>query len=179
LFEIGVLALRESVTRGIIDDEWDLVGIGAAEPYTVPISAGRKMEILPRVAEREYEGLIRGFDIGLSLMSTPHPGVVHFEWAASGMITVVNTPPERDCAYFARYGTNIIASEPTIPGVVDGIGRAIALLESRQAEPSIDLSAFPESWDEVFSPEFLREVLTRTGFPLDPKSEMRLDVRTG
>jgi hypothetical protein len=167
LFEIGILALRECLRRGSIDNRWELVGIGSTDTYKVAISNDLTMNILPRVSQQEYEEFIRDFDIGLSLMSTPHPGVVHFEWAAAGIPTVVNITRERDAAYFEKYGRNIVSAEPSVSGIADAIGRAIELVESGQQEQTIDLSSFASTWDEAFSAKLIYEAITRLGIPLE------------
>jgi hypothetical protein len=169
LFEIGILALRECAIRGVIGLDWELVGIGSAVAYDVEIVEGVIMSILPRVPQADYEQFLVNFDLGLSLMSSPHPGVVHFEWAAAGIPTIVNTTPERGREYFERFGGNLISAEPSVSGIADAIERAVKNLTRERSKPTINLSSFSGSWDEAFSKPLITEVIRRMSIPTEKR----------
>ena len=174
LFEVGVLALRECSRRRIIDNSWYLCGIGSmAVEHEIAIDKGLKMRILPRVAQSEYEQFIQSFDVGLSLMSAPHPGVVHFEWAWAGITTVVNMTPERDRTFFDSYGLPIVPADPSIDGIVDAIVTAIEKAGTASKRDDQSRANFATSWDESFSTAFISEVIRRCDLPVRPVSKLR------
>ena len=53
----------------------------------------------PATDQHAYAGVLRGHDVGLALMYTPHPSLVPIEMASAGMLTVTNSfenkTPER------------------------------------------------------------------------------------
>jgi hypothetical protein len=174
LFEIGVLALRECMRAGIITPDWEIVGIGAAKTYHLAIDKGLTMKIIPRMPQAQYEDFIQAFDVGLSLMSAPHPGIVHFEWATAGIPTVVNMTPERDAAYFRHFSPNIMPAEPSIQGIVTAIGAAVAMARNRQSGPRPTGHPFPTSWDDAFSPALMGALIAKAGIPVaSPASHSR------
>lgn len=153
LFAVGVMALRECARRGIITPSWSLTGIGATTHYTIDIAPEIKLYGLPKAPLAQYQGMIANYSLGLSLMAAPHPGVVHFEWAASGLRTVVNTTPERPAEFFAGFSPNLIPAEPSVGGIAD----AIALAEQPQpcAGPTeFDSIPHPRSWSDAFDGVF-------------------------
>ena len=169
LFEIGVLALRAALGAGIIDESWEVVGIGSIVHHHVTLDEAGKfiMPVLPRVPEHEYQTFINGFGVGLSLMSSPHPGVVHFEWAVRGIATVVNCTPERDKSFFDSYDLPIVPADPDIDGIVRALAKAIELAR-RGPTPRGDASrSFASSWDETFSPQFVGQVIAACAIPIE------------
>jgi hypothetical protein len=172
LFEIGILALRAALTAGIIDESWEVVGIGSLVQYQVTLDEAGKfiIPVLPRVEEHEYQTFINGFDVGLSLMSSPHPGVVHFEWAVRGIATVVNCTPERDRSFFDSYDLPIVPADPDIDGIVRALAKAIELAR-RGYTPRGDASrSFASSWDETFSSQFVAQVIAACAIPIESEA---------
>jgi hypothetical protein len=174
LFEIGILALRAALCAEIIDESWEVVGIGSlVHQYHVTLDEAGKfiIPILPRVPEHEYQSFINRFDVGLSLMSSPHPGVVHFEWAVRGIATVVNCTPERDRSFFDSYDLPIVPADPDIDGIVRALTKAIELAR-RGYMPRGDASrSFAGSWDEAFSPQFIAETISVCSIPIENQAE--------
>ena len=56
------------------------------------------MELLPRVSLEEYQLLLPGYDVGLSLMLTPHPSLVPLETARTVGLEVPRTLVTNDAA---------------------------------------------------------------------------------
>ena len=151
------MALKECARRGIITPSWSLTGIGATTYYTVDIAPGIKLYGLPKAPLAQYQEMIGNYSLGLSLMAAPHPGVVHYEWAASGLRTVVNTTPERPPEFFAGISTNFIPAQPSVSGIAD----AIALAEQHPplaGSTEHDSIPHPRSWNDAFSDAFFRKL---------------------
>ncbi len=174
LFEIGILALRAALGAGIIDESWEVVGIGSLVQYHVKLDEAGKfiIPILPRVPEHEYQTFINGFDVGLSLMSSPHPGVVHFEWAVRGIPTVVICTPERNRCFFDSYDLPIVPADPDIDGIVRALAKAIELAR-RGYTPRGDASrSLASSWDKSFSSQFIARVIAACAIPIESEVEV-------
>ncbi len=173
LCDIGILTLRAAAAKGIIDDTWEVFGIGSLiHKHRVPLDdTGRLfLNIVPRVPEEEYEAFINGFDVGLSLMSAPHPGVVHFEWALRGIVTVVNCTHERDQAFFNSYDLPIVPAEPDIDGIVRALARAIQMAKEGYQPRGDATRSFGCSWDEVFSRQFIANIISTCDIPICAQS---------
>lgn len=157
LFSVGVLALRECARRGVISRGWTLTGIGATNYYSLPVGPDLMLEGIPKASPERYLAMIQNYTVGLSLMSAPHPGVVHFEWAAAGLRTVVNTTAERPPEFFHQYGPDLVPAAPTVSGIADAIEIAAS-----QAAVSVGEGVLPcpKSWDEALPPEFMASVIS-------------------
>jgi len=153
LFAVGILALRECARRGVITPRWSLTGIGSTTHYTVNIGRRIQLKGLPKAPLHQYQQMIRNYSLGLSLMAAPHPGVVHFEWAASGLPTVVNRTPERSDAFFAAYSRNLIPADASVSGIADAIERTVKV-DRGLTVVAEDHIPNPRSWDEAFDSGF-------------------------
>jgi hypothetical protein len=156
LFEISVLAIRTALSQGVFVGDWTFHGIGSlGRAYEVDLGGGHSMNITPRLAQNEYETLLRTFDVGLSLMWAPHPSVLPFELARAGVVTVTNEYGVRTRRRLSKFGFNLVGGEPTIDGIADAL--RIAAERSYDVQARLKGAAFdwPTSWDEVFGPRFM------------------------
>ena len=73
-----------------------------------------------------YARLMRGADVGLSLMSTPHPSYPPLDLAACGAVSVTNRyGPKRDLSVYSP--ENILCADLGAEALADEFTRAIAL----------------------------------------------------
>jgi glycosyltransferase involved in cell wall biosynthesis len=150
LFELGLLALSEAIRRGVLPKEWEFVGIGSQEPQTLELAPGADLQILPRMSQEDYRTLLTQYSIGLALMDTPHPSLVPLEMASAGLLVVTSTFENKTRDVIRSISPNLIAAEPTVDAVVEGLAQARALEanhERRAAGASLD---WPRGWDESF-----------------------------
>lgn len=160
LFEVGAMALDQAIAAGAFAG-WELSGIGTVElrggVLALPES-GAELRLIPRRSQAEYARVLRSCDVGLSLMYTPHPGLVAIEMAAAGMATVTNTFENKDGRSLERISANLIPAEPA-PGAI-----AAALAEAEARSGRLDERsrasdvAWPRSWDEALPDATLAEV---------------------
>src|SRR5262249_7127807 len=115
-FELGVLALREVIKDGHFDPEsWDFHGIGGMAIYQdVPLHGHATLKMLPGVSLPEFVKLLPTYDLGLSLMLTPHPSLMPLDMAAAGLVTITNTYETKTAEKLAEISHNIIAVPPTL-----------------------------------------------------------------
>ena len=97
---------------------WTLEGIGAGRgPSRRFRSAGRIGCRCCRASTLdEYRTLLPGYDVGLSLMLTPHPSLVPLEMAAAGLLTVTQHLRQQDAAGAAALSSNLMPVAPTVDG---------------------------------------------------------------
>jgi hypothetical protein len=150
MFELGALALCEAVKQGIFGEDWDFYGVGMGD-VEIQLSETRKLQQLERMNLKEYMQVIATFDIGLCLMASPHPSLLPFDLAGSGAVVVTNTFGVKTQAYFDGITKNIIAQEPSLDTLVEGMRRAVAQSEnlSERFERAKNMK-FPRTWQETF-----------------------------
>ena len=149
LFELGLYALRCASETGLFDGErWELLFFGEQLPE-VDLGRGNRIRSAPWLDYDGYAAMLRGADVGLSLMLSPHPSYPPLELAACGAIAVTNTFLTKTAPMFAGVSPNIVAVEPTLEGVLDGLREAVA----RVREGRVDRSPInmPSNWSDAFS----------------------------
>ena len=160
LFELGVMGLVELLRRDDVDlTGWTFHGIGSIDRrYVLELAPGIDLKLLPRTSLDEYIQLLPTFDVGLSLMMSPHPSLVPLEMAAAGLRTVTNTFANKTAERLAAVSPNLIAIPPTVDGIADGLTEAIRRagdLKGRLADARID---WPTNWTDAFSPETMERL---------------------
>lgn len=90
LFNVGCSALRRFISELALGPS-DVEVISAGEKHD-PIHLGNDVFLRSagKLSMTEYAETLRGSDIGLSLMLSPHPSYPPFEMAASGLTVVTN-----------------------------------------------------------------------------------------
>ena len=127
----GLDAISEAVVRGILEpDTWDFHFVGSGVP-PVTLPHGVRPTVSENLPWPEYAALIRRVDVGLSLMSSPHPSYPPLDLAACGAVAVTNRfgPKQRP-----RRSTPRTSSVPDLDGRRDrdGLSPALALADDEQ-----------------------------------------------
>jgi hypothetical protein len=152
LYELGIMALRKAVERGVFgSDGWELLFIGENLP---PVHLGNNVAIrqAPWTNYEGYAKLLRSSTVGLSLMLSPHPSYPPLEMGVCGMLPVTTTFSVKSADVLRQYCRNIIAVQPQLEAVVEGLMEAFIRsndIESRRLNAA---SSLPSTWDEVFEP---------------------------
>lgn len=187
LFEIGVVALRQAVASGTIDNEsWEVWAMGEQLP-AVALGHGVYLNPLPWMSYQDYAKRVRTADLMLSLMLSPHPSYPPIEMAASGKLVVTNSFSVKTAERMRAFSPNIIVAEPTAESIgialENVVGRINAGLASYDPSGAVTL---PSSWDDSLGeimPVLLRRIhALRTtpplsdvplarGYPSTPKTE--------
>ena len=154
LFEISMLVMERAISQGIFADGWEsFTGLGTLGTYaSVQMPQGCSIEILPKLTGGDYYSTLQNYDLGMSLIMAPHPGVVHYEFARAGITTVTNIYPGRDAASMKAISSNIIPAIPSIEELVNalkvGVERASNI--SDRIRYAKEMSA-PSTWEISFS----------------------------
>jgi glycosyltransferase involved in cell wall biosynthesis len=148
MFELGLIALSQAIERGVFGTGWEFMGVGSVGGRSrLGLPAGAQLEILPRMAQAQYGAMLSGHDVGLSLMFTPHPSLVPIEMASAGLITVTNTFDVKTPQALAAISPNLIATEPTIDGVVAGLAEAVARVDEHERRVAGATVSWSSSWE--------------------------------
>jgi hypothetical protein len=160
LFLLGLEAVNAAIEQGLLPpDEWQVHFVGSGGIPSLVLSRG----VVPRIHEDlpwpDYAALMRRIDVGLSLMSTPHPSYPPLDLAACGAVAVTNRfGPKQDLHAFSR---NIICVEPNRNAIVEGIRAAQDLAaDDARRNRNYELQGLSRSWSSSLAP--LVEDLART-----------------
>jgi hypothetical protein len=97
--------------------------------------------------------MLRGFDVGVALMYTPHPSLVPLEMASAGMTVVTNTCENKTAGALSAISENLVPAEPSIEGIAGSIREAIERsgeVERRVRGADLD---WPTEWKDSFHDE--------------------------
>jgi len=171
LFELGVASLQKALADGVFDPlEWEFIGMGE-QFRPVRLQRGAVLKPAPWLDLHGYARQMRGCDLLLSPMMSPHPSYPPLEMAASGGVVVTTSHANKDARRLAALSPNIIGSEPTIEAMASALGRAVErTADKAECRAGADI-ALPQNWDEAFAPILshlvgqLRELQGSPSFP--------------
>jgi len=126
LFGLGLHALR-SIAAHPAFAEWEFQAIGSRGSLPdLELGDGRMLRNAPWLDYAGYAEFLRGADILLCPMLSPHTSYPVLEMAACGGLVVTNSFACKTADRLRRISSNIIAARPTIEGI------AASLVESAQ-----------------------------------------------
>ena len=160
-FAIAMLALKRCIERGDFDEtRWKFSGIGSLTQHAPRMLSERsRIDIIPKLPTQEYEDYILQGDIGISLISTPHPGIVHYQMANFGLATVTYAHAGRSPEWLRTQSKNLIPSAATIDGLCHAIGEAIEASADLEARYRNAVSSVQYESAEVTIARAVRELL--------------------
>jgi len=154
LFDLGLLALRTAVARGVFDgEEWEFAAIGQEVP-DFQLSDRHALRAIPWLDYEAYGRFLRESDILLSLMLSPHTSYPPLEMAATGGRVVTNTFGSKTGDALRAFSRAIHGVEPTVDALVDALAEAVRSIEAAPDDPAgrgAELSGLPASWDEALA----------------------------
>jgi hypothetical protein len=83
-------------------------------------------------------------------MFSPHPGLVPFEMAATGLLTVTNTYANKTADRLRAISPNLIAVDPTAAAIVAGLRQAVAGVGDYAARARGARVGWSTNWDTSF-----------------------------
>jgi hypothetical protein len=160
MFELGLLGLKSAIHDGLFTlSQWEFDGIGTVGAQkTIKLGKDVAFRLLPKVSLEEYRNLLPSYDIGISLMLTPHPSLMPLDMAAAGMLVVTNTYANKTSSKLRAISSNIIPVEPTIDGIAAGLASAISRVDQFAERVAGAKVKWPTSWSEAFNDEFFRKL---------------------
>jgi glycosyltransferase involved in cell wall biosynthesis len=158
MFDIALLALDRAIAAGAFADEpWEFHGVGTGHGV-IEFAAGGTLKILGKLSLDDYQALLPDYDVGLSLMYTPHPSLVPLEMAAAGMFAVTNTCLNKSAARLAAISSNLVAAPPTVEGVAAALCEAARRAGDTDARIAGSRVNWASNWDAAFHDEFMRRI---------------------
>lgn len=157
LYWRGLEVVACAIEEGVLDpEEWDFYFAGHGN---TSISLPRGVRpIMPGVMTwQKYAEFVRGMDLGLSLMHTPHPSYPPLDLAASGSVVVTTRfGVKRD---LSRYSNNILCCDSDLPSLVAALREAAILSENRELRSKQwDSSGLQRNWSVSMAPALDRIV---------------------
>lgn len=150
MFEIGFLALSRAIERGMFDGDWAFHGIGSGHG-DIALPHGHVLQMLGKLSLSDYRQALLGYDVGLSLMYTPHPSLLPLDMASAGMIVVTNICLNKTEPRLAALSANLLGAEPHIEGVCARLGQAVARARDPARRRAGARVQWASSWDETFN----------------------------
>lgn len=126
LYWRGLEAICAAIEEGVLNpDMWRFIFVGKdIQPVSLP------GDVIPEVFENlpwdRYASLVRGADLGLALMDTPHVSYPPLDLAASGAVVVTNSCGVKQS--LERYSRNIITVPPSVEDITRGLASGVQLL---------------------------------------------------
>jgi hypothetical protein len=151
MFELTALALVAAFQKGVFGtgEDWEFWGMGIGSVEIV-LSEKKKLMQMPRMLLSEYIEQISSFDIGLSLMASPHPSLIPFDLAGSGALVVTNTFATKTSDYLVSISKNIIAAEPTLVPLVQALEEAVSRVSDLESRYKNSYMNFPMTWEDTW-----------------------------
>jgi len=161
MFEIGILSLSNAIKNGCFDkDKWEFHGIGSIKPLkNIELSKNIDLKLIPRTNLEEYKKMLPQYDLGISLMYTPHPNLVTIEMASAGMIVVTNSYANKNQKSLSDISQNIVVSKPTITGVEKTLFDAVKLVEDYESRVKGSKVQWPIKWEDSFNNEIMKKII--------------------
>ena len=160
MFELGALALTQAILDDVFGPRWTFHGIGAVDE-TEDIRLGpANLQVVTRRAQADYAEFLTGFDVGLALMFTPHPSLVPLEMASAGLVTVTNTFETKTRESMEAISGNLLATEPSLDGIVAGLGQAVERAEDHRARVAGAAVDWSTDWDRSLDDRLMKSVET-------------------
>jgi hypothetical protein len=107
----------------------------------------------------DYYHLLPDYDVGVSLMLTPHPSLVPLDMAASGIVTVTNTFDIKTAAKLQAISSNLVVAPPTIEGIKNGLIEAASRVGDIDARMRGTKLNWARNWDEAFNEAFVQKLV--------------------
>lgn len=151
LFYRGLDAIERAVSLGTLElDGWELYFVGIDVP-NVQFGSSYHPHRIGNVSWAEYGALVRGMDLALCLMYSPHPSYPPLDLAASGAVVVTNRFGQKK--NLDMYSKNILCSDLDVDSLAAGIAQAVSLLaDDAQREQNYRDSRFMRHWRASFEP---------------------------
>ena len=151
LYWRGLEALCAVIEDGTLDGagwEFHFAGHGV-EPLSLP--RGIVPAVAGPMAWKDYAAFVRGIDLGLSLMYTPHPSYPPLDLAASGAVVVTNRFANKQD--LSDYSANILCADLDVPSLAAVIRRgAVLSADKERRNANFAASGLQRDWSASAAP---------------------------
>lgn len=150
LFYLGIEVIEKAITQKILDLEvWDIFLVGKDIP-SFTFNGNYEPVRCENLSWSEYAQLISTVDLGLSLMSTPHPSYPPLDLVASGAVAVTNRFANK--VDLSGYSENLICVDLNCDALLDGIKQGLSIaMNSSLREQNYRNNRLNTNWQVAFS----------------------------
>ncbi|MDG2046042.1 MAG: hypothetical protein P8J79_02420 [Halioglobus sp.] len=149
MFYLGIEVIDRAIQSGLLDlSVWDVYLVGKNIP-ALEFTNGYQPRHSEGLTWKDYAALIGTVDLGLSLMSTPHPSYPPLDLVASGAFVVTNRFLNKQD--LTKYSPNVICADLDLQSLIDALSQAIALTESRTEDSPAEIeNLLNTDWHKSF-----------------------------
>lgn len=155
MFELTILSLMLAYKEGVIDSNWDIFSIGLGSETIIELNnfvdSHTFVNTVPRMTLQEYEEFILSTDVCLTLMASPHPSLIPFDFAGIGSLVVTNSFQTKNQAYFDRFSDLIICQDPDPLALVSGLREAVKKSDDLEWRYNNSKVNYPRTWNDTWS----------------------------
>ena len=158
MFETGILALKRAVQKGIFGDDWEFWAAGTAHGE-IPLGNGKRLRMIGKLSLEEYEKTLPEFDLGISLMYTPHPSLVPIEMAAAGLVVITTNCLNKTESKMKAISPNIIGVDATLEAIVGGLEMGVTKIGDIKSRIKGANVNWPKSWEESLPSDLIHKMV--------------------
>lgn len=149
LFYFGIEVIEQAITQRVLDlNHWEIYLVGKEIP-AVAFDGGYVPKRCESLTWSEYAELVGTVDVGLSLMSTPHPSYPPLDLAASGAVVVTNRFGIK--SDLSGYSPNLICADLDRDALVEAIRTAVTMAsDPRLREQNYRNNGLLGDWRQAF-----------------------------
>ncbi len=150
LFGMGLMALRRAAADPAFAG-WEFLSIGSRGSVPdLPLGHGHVLRRAPWMDYAGYGDVLRGADVLLCPMLSPHTSYPVLEMAACGGLSVTTTFATKTREALAARSENIVAVEPTTEAMAHGLIESASRINSGHRGSAA--SILPRDWDTALDP---------------------------
>lgn len=150
LFGLGLMALRQAAADPAFAG-WEFLSIGSRGSVPdLPLGHAHVLRRAPWMDYAGYGAMLRGADVLLCPMLSPHTSYPVLEMAACGGLSVTNTFATKTRAALAAMSENIVAVEPTVEAMAQGL--ILSALRVNRGDRGSVASNMPQDWAATLDP---------------------------
>jgi hypothetical protein len=149
LFYLGIDVIERAISEKVLDPaEWEICLVGKDIPAVV-FCGDYEPEKFENLTWSQYAELAGTIDVGLSLMSTPHPSYPPLDLVASGAVVVTNRFGNK--TDLSGYSSNLICADLERNALIEGLRSAVALASNKQQrEQNYRNNRLASDWQQAF-----------------------------
>ncbi|MDH6148881.1 MULTISPECIES: hypothetical protein [Paraburkholderia] len=149
LFYLGIEVIERAIAEKVLDpSEWEICLVGKDIP-TVVFDGDYVPEKFENLTWSQYAELAGTIDVGLSLMSTPHPSYPPLDLVASGAVVVTNRFGSK--SDLSGYSHNLICADLERDALVEALRSAVTLASKQQLrEQNFLNNGLAGDWQQAF-----------------------------
>ena len=162
-YNLGLAVIKKAVENNILSpDEWEFYSVGDKESE-VYFSDDVCIKGLPFISPEAYASSLHMYDLGLSLMMSPHPSMLPIDLALAGVPVVTNTYKNKTKESLQNISKNIYSAELSVDTLTEELKNALEHVNNfdERYQNAID-SNYPNNWNNTFDKadnivEFIKE----------------------